>query len=119
MPYRDNRGSVIGAYTGEVDEYNVPNGIGSLRYNSGLVSEGRWIDGELDDGYNVTDDEDSNDDASYRSGARSLPGVRSGYHQENNNNMSSYPGQNLQSKLSGLEEKLSTFDFNNSGNSWR
>jgi hypothetical protein len=120
MPYRDNRGCVIGVYTGEVDERNVPNGIGSMRYNSGLVSEGRWIDGELHDGYNVTDDEDSCGNVP---DARSVPGVRGyhndGYHHESNNT-SSYPGQNLQSKLSGLEEKLSTFDFNNSASgNWR
>lgn len=149
MPYSDNRGTVIGAYTGEVDEYHIPNGIGSMRYNSGLVSEGRWIDGELEEGYDVTEDENGDDDASYRSSARSVPGVRGyrndGYQQENNNTRSyprqndddasssarsvpgvsgyrtdnitsSYPGQNLQSKLSGLEEKLSTMDLNSSAN---
>lgn len=122
MPYRDNRGFVIGAYTGEVDEFNVPNGIGKIRYNDGLSSDGRWIDGELDDGYNVTDDEDGDDDSSCRSrSARSVPGSTR-YHydgyQQNSNTTSTYPGQNLESKLSSLEAKLSTMEFNGKGN-WR
>jgi hypothetical protein len=121
MPYRDNRGFVIGAYTGEVDEYHVPNGIGSMRYNSGLVSEGRWIDGELDDGYNVTDDEGDNEEAIYRSSSRSVgPGTSDGRgynhqtHPRQGNHMSAYPGQNMESKLSGLEQKLQRLDFNRS-----
>ena len=55
MSYRDKRGFVIGTYTGEVDVNNIPNGIGSMRYSGGFISEGRWVDGELNDGYNVTD----------------------------------------------------------------
>lgn len=121
MPYRDNRGFVIGAYTGEVDEFNVPNGIGKMRYNDGFISDGRWIDGELDNGYNVTDDEDGDDDASCRSrGARSVPGITryhyDGYQQ--NSNTSTYPRQNLESKLSSLEAKLSTMEFNGKAD-WR
>jgi len=113
MPYRDNRNFVIGAYTGEVDEYHVPYGIGTMRYNDGLVSEGRWIDGELDDGYNVTDDEDGDDDASYKSsGARSAPGVTR-YHHDGYQNR-----QNLNAKLSSLEAKLSTVELNSEAN-WR
>jgi hypothetical protein len=121
MPYKDNRGFVIGAYTGEVDEYHVPNGIGSMRYSSGLVSEGRWIDGELDDGYNVTDDEGDNEEAIYRSSSRSVgPGTSDGRgynhqsHPRRGNHMSAYPGQNMESKLSGLEQKLQRLDFNRS-----
>ena len=120
MPFRDDRGFVIGAYTGEVDEYHVPNGIGKMRYNDGFVSEGRWTDGELDDGYNVTDDEEEDDDNnSYKSrSAMSAPGVTAyyrhdSYRQDRNFLPTSYSGQNLSSKLSGLEQKLSTMGFNN------
>ena len=114
MPYRDNRGFVIGAYTGEVDEYRVPNGIGKMRYNDGLVSEGRWVDGELEDGYNVTDDEGGDDDASYRSSSGRSAHSRNHYDGYQNNNTSSYPGENLQSKLSNLETRISAMGLNNS-----
>ena len=47
MAWSDSNGS--GAYTGEVNGLNIPDGMGSMRYNSGLVVEGMWNDGEIDD----------------------------------------------------------------------
>jgi len=46
----------IGAYTGEVNDMNVPDGMGSMRYDDGMVAEGMWRDGELN---NDDDDDDS------------------------------------------------------------
>ena len=41
-----------GAYTGEVNGLNIPEGVGSMRYNSGAVIEGLWRDGEIEEDAN-------------------------------------------------------------------
>eukprot|EP00804_Cyclotella_cryptica_P022011 CCRYP_000943-RA/>CCRYP_000943-RA protein AED:0.46 eAED:0.46 QI:0/-1/0/1/-1/1/1/0/86 len=53
MLWTDSNGS--GAYTGEVNGLNIPDGMGSIRYTTGLVMEGMWNDGEME--------EDGQDDA--------------------------------------------------------
>lgn len=44
MPWSDKNGSGCW-YTGEVNSLNIPDGMGSMRYDSGIVSEGLWRDG--------------------------------------------------------------------------
>jgi hypothetical protein len=54
MPWTDSAGS--GAYTGEVNGLNIPEGVGSMRYNSGFVAEGLWRDGEMEEDANDEDE---------------------------------------------------------------
>eukprot|EP00578_Thalassiosira_sp_NH16_P014362 CAMPEP_0181114866 /NCGR_PEP_ID=MMETSP1071-20121207/21130_1 /TAXON_ID=35127 /ORGANISM="Thalassiosira sp., Strain NH16" /LENGTH=425 /DNA_ID=CAMNT_0023199041 /DNA_START=596 /DNA_END=1874 /DNA_ORIENTATION=- len=39
-----------GRYTGEVNDQNMPSGIGEITYDHGLVQEGNWTNGVLDEG---------------------------------------------------------------------
>jgi hypothetical protein len=39
-----------GEYTGEVDEDNMPNGKGSMKYDHGLIQEGLWSKGQFVEG---------------------------------------------------------------------
>ena len=43
-----------GKYTGEVSSEDEPNGQGVMRYEMGLVAEGDWIKGVLNDGSGIT-----------------------------------------------------------------
>ncbi|EJK59080.1 hypothetical protein THAOC_20748 [Thalassiosira oceanica] len=43
-----------GKYTGEVSPEDEPNGKGVMRYEMGLVAEGEWIKGVLNDGSGIT-----------------------------------------------------------------
>lgn len=47
-----------GAYTGEVNGLNIPDGMGSMRYDHGFVTEGSWRDGEMS---GMDDDDDADD----------------------------------------------------------
>ena len=47
MMWTDSRGS--GSYTGEVNGLNIPDGMGSMRYSTGIVVEGLWNDGEVEE----------------------------------------------------------------------
>lgn len=38
-----------GRYTGEVNAQKMPDGIGEIRYDHGLVQEGKWTNGVLDE----------------------------------------------------------------------
>jgi len=38
-----------GRYTGEVNEHKVPHGLGEIIYDHGLVQEGEWTNGILDE----------------------------------------------------------------------
>ena len=58
MPWTDGNGDT-GSYTGEVNSLNIPDGMGSMRYDNGIVAEGSWKDGEID-----TDDTSEMDDRS-------------------------------------------------------
>ena len=53
MPWTNSSGS--GMYTGEANGQNIPDGVGSMRYNTGVVAEGLWRGGEMV--------EDANDDS--------------------------------------------------------
>ena len=57
-----------GAYTGEVNERNIPDGVGSMRYNSGMVAEGLWHDGEMTEDANEEDEDGVDDCRSYSDG---------------------------------------------------
>ena len=57
MPWTDFNGT-SGAYTGEVDGLNIPDGMGSMRYDHGFVTEGSWRDGEMS---GMDDDDDADD----------------------------------------------------------
>jgi hypothetical protein len=50
MLWTDSEGS--GCYTGEVNGLNIPEGVGSMRYHSGLVVEGLWREGEMEEDAN-------------------------------------------------------------------
>lgn len=54
MLWTDSIGT--GAYTGEVNGLNIPDGVGSMRYNSGMVTEGLWADGEMEEDANEEDE---------------------------------------------------------------
>ena len=62
MIWTDSTGT--GAYTGEVNGLNIPDGVGSMRYNTGIVAEGLWIEGEIEEDAN----EDADDSLSYQGG---------------------------------------------------
>lgn len=49
LEWVDMRGQ-SGKYTGNVNDDEVPNGNGVMRYGFGLVAEGEWIKGVLNDG---------------------------------------------------------------------
>jgi len=38
-----------GRYTGEVDDKTMPHGVGAITYDHGLVQEGKWTNGVLDE----------------------------------------------------------------------
>ncbi|KAL7472733.1 hypothetical protein ACHAXS_013104 [Conticribra weissflogii] len=65
MPWTDINGET-GSYTGEVNSLNIPDGMGSMRYDSGVVAEGNWRDGEIDG----DDGEDDNADDAMSTGGR-------------------------------------------------
>ena len=46
--YGDN-----GRYTGEVNDKKLPHGVGQITYDHGLVQEGKWVDGVLDEDTSV------------------------------------------------------------------
>lgn len=60
MLWTDVHGAT-GAYTGEVNCLNIPDGMGSMRYDHGVVTEGMWRDGERVDDNGVDDDDDDDD----------------------------------------------------------
>ncbi|KAL3766208.1 hypothetical protein ACHAW5_002554 [Stephanodiscus triporus] len=63
-----------GVYTGEVNHMKNPDGMGSMRYDYGMVVEGMWRDGEFI--YSEEDDSNSdNADDSGRSYEGSLPSL--------------------------------------------
>jgi hypothetical protein len=62
MMWTDSTGT--GAYTGEVNGLNIPDGVGSMRYNNGVVAEGLWVEGEMEEDAN----EDVDDSLSYQGG---------------------------------------------------
>jgi len=43
-----------GRYTGEVNEQTVPHGMGAITYDHGLVQEGNWTNGVLDEDGSIT-----------------------------------------------------------------
>jgi hypothetical protein len=45
-----DRAGLAGKYTGRVDEHDVPDGRGVMRYHFGLIAEGDWIKGVLNNG---------------------------------------------------------------------
>lgn len=45
-----DRAGLCGKYTGPVDDDDVPNGKGTMKYEFGLVAEGEWIKGVLNEG---------------------------------------------------------------------
>ena len=57
MPWSDVSGD-NGSYTGEVNSLNIPDGMGSMRYDNGIVVEGAWNDGEIDESDESGDDDD-------------------------------------------------------------
>eukprot|EP00569_Conticribra_weissflogii_P001138 CAMPEP_0171355230 /NCGR_PEP_ID=MMETSP0878-20121228/45113_1 /TAXON_ID=67004 /ORGANISM="Thalassiosira weissflogii, Strain CCMP1336" /LENGTH=983 /DNA_ID=CAMNT_0011861223 /DNA_START=26 /DNA_END=2975 /DNA_ORIENTATION=+ len=67
MPWTDVNGET-GSYTGEVNSLNIPDGMGSMRYDNGVVAEGNWKDGEIDG----DDGEDGNSDDAMSSGGDGL-----------------------------------------------
>ena len=88
MSWTDVHGT-IGSYTGEVNCLNVPDGMGSMRYDDrGIVAEGMWRDGEIDnddnhessDGNGSVFESDDDDDNIYDEGmvanARKMSVVR-------------------------------------------
>ena len=48
LPFIDLDGDA-GKYTGEVNDKLLPHGQGSLTYNHGLIQEGNWTNGFVDD----------------------------------------------------------------------
>jgi hypothetical protein len=44
-----------GEYTGQVDESNMPNGRGSMKYDHGLIQEGLWSKGQFVEGSDVVE----------------------------------------------------------------
>ena len=46
MSWIDHSGRA-GSYTGEVNHMNIPDGIGSIRYIDGIVTEGMWRNGQI------------------------------------------------------------------------
>ena len=38
---------VSGLYTGEVNEFKTPYGMGSMRYDDGYIAEGEWRNGTM------------------------------------------------------------------------
>jgi len=65
-----------GVYTGEVNNYQNPDGMGSMRYDYGMVVEGMWQDGTFI--YSDEDDSNSeNDDDFGRNHEESIPSLYS------------------------------------------
>jgi hypothetical protein len=62
MPWTDLNGD-DGMYTGEINQLKNPDGMGSMRYDYGMVVEGVWRDGEFI--YNQEDDNNSGSDDDY------------------------------------------------------
>ena len=48
-----DRTGMVGKYTGHVDVNDDPDGKGIMRYEFGLVAEGDWIEGVLNDGQGI------------------------------------------------------------------
>ena len=46
MRWTDRNGD-MGSFTGEVNHFDTPDGMGSMRYDYGMVVEGLWRDGEF------------------------------------------------------------------------
>ena len=46
MRWTDVNG-VSGLYTGEVNEFKTPYGMGSMRYDDGYIAEGEWRNGTM------------------------------------------------------------------------
>jgi len=46
MRWTDQNGD-MGSFTGEVNHFDNPDGMGSMRYDYGMVIEGMWRDGEF------------------------------------------------------------------------
>jgi hypothetical protein len=46
MRWTDRNGD-MGSFTGEVNHFDTPHGMGSMRYDYGMVVEGMWRDGEF------------------------------------------------------------------------
>lgn len=67
-----------GAYTGEVNCLNIPDGMGSMRYDNGVVMEGMWRDGERVDDNGVDDDDDDYSDEDERGVTMSSSGSYQG-----------------------------------------
>ena len=44
-----------GEYTGQVDENNMPNGRGSMKYDHGLIQEGLWSKGQFVEGSDLVE----------------------------------------------------------------
>jgi hypothetical protein len=44
-----------GEYTGEVDDEDMPNGRGSMKYDHGLIQEGVWTGGQFVEGSDLND----------------------------------------------------------------
>ena len=75
MPWTDLNG-VDGVYTGEVNRYQNPDGMGSMRFDYGVVVEGVWQDGTFI--YSEEDDSNSeNDDDFERNHEESMPSLYS------------------------------------------
>lgn len=74
MPWTDVNGET-GSYTGEVNSLNIPDGMGSMRYDNGVVAEGNWRDGEIDG----DDGEDGNADDAMSSGGGGLASTSMSY----------------------------------------
>lgn len=68
MHWVDFNGSP-GSYTGEVNASNLPDGMGSMRYDNpaGFVTEGVWRNGQIKGG-GGDDDDNEDDDADYNDG---------------------------------------------------
>eukprot|EP00579_Thalassiosira_antarctica_P004326 CAMPEP_0201894628 /NCGR_PEP_ID=MMETSP0902-20130614/41096_1 /ASSEMBLY_ACC=CAM_ASM_000551 /TAXON_ID=420261 /ORGANISM="Thalassiosira antarctica, Strain CCMP982" /LENGTH=263 /DNA_ID=CAMNT_0048426721 /DNA_START=34 /DNA_END=822 /DNA_ORIENTATION=+ len=46
MPWIDSDGDT-GLYSGDVNSFNIPNGVGQMKYDDGPLVKGRWKEGEM------------------------------------------------------------------------